>query len=62
MERGSHKHSPRVDEEMERETRSLTQGAPVEARSDESRMEEPAGDEEPAPEEIVDGRRRSRSS
>jgi hypothetical protein len=57
MERGSDKHSPRVDDEMERETRSMTQGSPVEARSEESRMKEPPGDGEPAPEEIIDDRR-----
>jgi hypothetical protein len=54
MERGSDKHSPRLDDEMELETSSLTRGSPVESRSDESRMKEPPGDEEPAPEEIID--------
>ena len=54
MERGSAKHSPRVDEEMEKEVSSLTHGAPIEARSQESRMKEPAGDDELVPEEILD--------
>lgn len=30
MERGSDKHSPRVDEQLDHDTRSLRQGAPVE--------------------------------
>ena len=54
MERGSDKHSARVDDEMERETRSITQGAPIESRASESRMKEPAGDDEPMPQEIID--------
>lgn len=54
MERGSDKHSARVDDEMERETSSLTRGSPIESRSDESRMKEPPGDEDPTPEEIID--------
>lgn len=54
MERGSDKHSPRLDDEMELETSSLTRGSPVESRSDESRMKEPPGDEEPQSEEIID--------
>jgi hypothetical protein len=54
MERGSDKHSPRVDEEMEHETSSMTRGSPIEARSDEGRMKEPPADQEPVPEEIID--------
>lgn len=54
MERGSDKHSPRLDDEMDHETRSMTQGSPIEARADEARMKEPAGEEEPTPEEIID--------
>lgn len=54
MERGSAKHSPRLDDEMDKETSSLTRGAPIEARADESRMKEPAGDDERMPEEILD--------
>lgn len=53
MDRGSDKHSPRVDDEMDRETSSMTQGSPIEARADEARMKEPAGDDEPTPEEII---------
>ncbi|HYH49314.1 MAG TPA: hypothetical protein VEG38_07175 [Acidimicrobiia bacterium] len=54
IERGSGKHSPRVDEEMEKEISSLTRGSPIEARAQEARMKEPAGDDEPMPEEIID--------
>jgi hypothetical protein len=54
MERGSDKHGPQLDDEMDRETRSMTQGSPIEARADESRMKEPPGDDEPVPQEIVD--------
>jgi hypothetical protein len=57
-ERGSDKHSPRLDDEMEHETRSMTQGSAVEARSDESRMKEPPADDEPDVEDIVDDNRR----
>jgi hypothetical protein len=54
MDRGSDKHSPRLDDEMEHETSSMTQGSPIESRTDEARMKEPAGDEEPTPEEVID--------
>jgi hypothetical protein len=54
MERGSDKHTPRLDDELDHETRSMTQGSPIEARSREERMKEPAGDDEPTPEEIID--------
>ena len=53
MERGSAKHSPRVDEEMDKEISSLTRGSPIEARAEEFRMKEPAADDEPVPEAIV---------
>ena len=46
MERTSTKHSARTDDAMQHETESLTRGAPVEARSEESRMAEPPGDGE----------------
>ncbi|MEW6471207.1 MAG: hypothetical protein AB1679_02965 [Actinomycetota bacterium] len=54
MERGSDKHSPRLDEAMDEETRSMTQGSPIESRSEEARMKEPSGEDEPVPEEIID--------
>ena len=50
MERGSDKHSPRVDEELDHETRSLQQGAPVESRVEEFREQEGPGEDQPTPE------------
>jgi hypothetical protein len=38
LERGSDKHGPRVDDELDHETRSLRQGAPVESRVEEHRF------------------------
>jgi hypothetical protein len=48
-ERGSTRHSARVDEELEGEVESLTRGAPVEARAEEWRLMEPAAEGEPNP-------------
>src|SRR4051794_18660373 len=45
MERGSDVHNPRIDEEMQRESESLTRGAPIEARAEEFREMEEADDE-----------------
>jgi|SRR5215213_5177473 len=53
MERQSNLHSPRVDEEMQHEVESLTRGSPVEARIEESRLMEDAGDGEPVAQAIV---------
>jgi hypothetical protein len=53
LERGSDKHSPRVDEELEHETRSLEQGAPVESRVEEHREQEGPGDDQPTPGAMV---------
>jgi len=39
-------HNPRLDEEMKKETASLTRGAPVEARKDELREQEAPADDE----------------
>ena len=50
MERGSDKHSPRVDEELDHETRSLQQGAPLESRVEEHREQEGPGEDQPTPE------------
>ena len=50
MERGSDKHSPRVDEELDHETRSLQQGAPLESRVEEFREQEGPGEDQPTPE------------
>ena len=49
MERGSDKHSPRVDEELDHETRSLQQGAPLESRVEEFREQEGPGEDQPVP-------------
>src|SRR5690349_11462994 len=55
MERGSDKHSPRIDENLAHDTRPLTQGAPMEARADEARHQEGAGDDEPTPDALLTG-------
>ena len=57
MERGSDKHSPRVDEELEHETRSLEQGAPVESRVEEHREQEGPGDDQPTASALLTGGR-----
>jgi hypothetical protein len=49
LERGSDKHSPRVDEELDHETRSLQQGAPLESRVEEHREQEGPGEDQPTP-------------
>ena len=50
MERGSDKHSPRVDEQLDHDTRSPRQGAPVESRVEEHREQEGPGEDQPTPE------------
>ena len=50
MERGSDKHSPRVDEALDHETQSLQQGAPIESRVEEFREQEGPGEDQPTPE------------
>ncbi len=55
MERGSDKHSPRIDENLEHDTRSLTQGSPMEARADEARHQEGAADDEPTTDALLTG-------
>jgi Protein of unknown function (DUF2795) len=57
LERGSDKHSPRVDEELEHETRSLEQGAPVESRVEEHREQEGPGEDQPTPSALLTGGR-----
>ncbi|MGC5334372.1 DUF2795 domain-containing protein [Micromonospora sp. DT62] len=50
MERGSSKHGPRVDEQMSREVSGLVQGPGTGgSRVDESRVPEPAGEDQPEP-------------
>jgi hypothetical protein len=57
MPRGSDKHSPRVDESLEHDTRPLTSGAPLESRADEAREQEGPGDDEPTPDALLTGDR-----
>jgi Protein of unknown function (DUF2795) len=57
LERGSDKHSPRVDEELQHETRSLEQGAPVESRVEEYREQEGPGEDQPTPSALLTGGR-----
>jgi Protein of unknown function (DUF2795) len=42
MERASDKHGPRLDEELQHETRSLERGAPLAARVEEARFLTPS--------------------
>lgn len=46
----SNKHSPRLDEELESETKGLVQGAPVDPRVDGHRKKEDTDDINAAPE------------
>ena len=62
MERGSDKHSPRVDEQMDHETRSLQQGAPVESRVEEHREQEGPGEDQPTPDARLSGGRATAGS
>lgn len=57
MARGSDKHSSRLDDSLEHDTRSLTQGAPVESRAEEGRAQEGAADDEPTPDALLNGDR-----
>lgn len=49
LERQSTKHSPRLDEELQHETASLTHGTPGDAHAHEGREAEPPADGEPTP-------------
>lgn len=55
MQRGSDKHSARIDDGLEHDTRPLTQGAPMEARADEARQQEGAADDEPTTDALLTG-------
>ena len=55
MDRGSDKHSPRIDDGLAHDTRPLTQGAPLESRADEARQQEGAGDDEPTTDALLTG-------
>jgi hypothetical protein len=52
MERGSSKHSPRVDEQMNQEILSALQGS-TESRAEEWKMAEPPGEDQPEPTGVV---------
>ncbi len=54
MERGSSKHSPRVDEEMSNEVRGMLQGT-AGSRVEEWKMAEPAGEDQPEPTTVPEG-------
>jgi uncharacterized protein DUF2795 len=62
VERGSDKHSPRLDEELDHETRSLQQGSPVESRVEEFREQEGPGDGQPTPDARLTGGRATAAS
>jgi hypothetical protein len=55
MERGSDKHSARIDDGLAHDTRPLTQGAPLEPRADEAREQEGAADDEPTTDALLTG-------
>jgi hypothetical protein len=57
MERGSTQHGARIDDELERETRSLVQGSPVESRVEEGFEKEGPADGEPVPDARIAGDR-----
>jgi hypothetical protein len=54
MERGSSKHGPRLDDELEHEVRGLLQGQPTDGRVEEWREPEPSGDDQPDATEFPD--------
>jgi Protein of unknown function (DUF2795) len=62
VDRGSDKHSPRVDEELDHETRSLQQGAPIESRVEEHREQEGPGEGQPTPDARLTGGRATAAS
>jgi hypothetical protein len=62
LERGSDKHSPRVDEQLDHDTRSLRQGAPVESRVEEHREQEGPGEDQPTPDARLTGGRATAAS
>ena len=57
MERESTTHSPRIDEQLDHDTASLTSGAPVESRVEEFREQEAGADDEPTPDALLRGGR-----
>jgi hypothetical protein len=57
MQRGSDKHGPRSDDALEKDTRSMVQGAPGESRAEEFREQEGPGQQEPTPDARLHGDR-----
>jgi hypothetical protein len=57
MERGSDKSSPRVDEELEKQTEAMERGSPVPSRSEAFREYEGATDDEPQADARLSGDR-----
>jgi hypothetical protein len=53
MDRGSNKHSPRVDDQMAEEVRGIVQGV-AGGRAEEWKMPEPSGEDQPEVSEIPD--------
>lgn len=53
MERSSDQHGPRIDEDLDRMTQSVTRGGPVESRAEEEREQEGPADEEPVPDAVI---------
>jgi uncharacterized protein DUF2795 len=62
LERGSDKHSPRIDDDMDQDARSLQQGSPVESRVEEFREQEGPGDDQPTPDARLSGGRATAAS
>jgi hypothetical protein len=62
VQRDTDKHAPRLDEHMVQETESLERGAPVESRVEESREQEPAGEDQPSPDSRLAGGRATAAS
>ena len=54
MDRGSDKHSPRVDDQLAAETRGIVQGT-AGGRAQEWKMPEPAGEDQPEVSVVPDG-------
>jgi hypothetical protein len=55
MERSSDQHGPRIDDDLERMTQSVTRGGPVESRTEEEREQEGPADDEPVPDAVIHG-------
>lgn len=53
MERESNQHGPRIDEDLDRMTQSVTRGGPVESRAEEEREQEGPGDEERVSDAVI---------